>query len=417
MSPWRATCTGCGDCVEPWLNRVRQGVRPRCGCTAKRQRAAAEKLGREKLEANAPLAMKRMLNLDWQPLEPYPGDRQPWRSRCLRCGEIGSPSVKGLSKFRGCKTCSGWGLITEEQAQATMQEAGWLPLKPFPGPRVPWLCECMTCGRRKTPNYETTKSRKSRCRDCAARANGERRRAAFADQAVETMRKALLEPMEPYPGAGAQWLCRCLRCDDMTRPMYSNIHAGGRGCETCRRRAQGAAKRDRYAEHCERLARRLGFTPLGPYPGMTRAWKCLCRCGRPTQIWAGALDGRPRGCRWCANYGFKFSNPSLVYLVLHPGLNALKIGVTAVGSTRLTIFEKHGWQVLAKEAVATGFKAVFVESSILSWWREELKLPPYLSEEDTPTGGWTETIEVGSVSTALVIERLGTLAAQARLSP
>ena len=404
---WKAICTLCGVQVELVWNQVRHGSRPRCACTARR-------VSETRKSANSSTARSRMLEANWEPLDSYPGTRQPWRSRCLLCGEIGQPILHNVAKARGCRTCSGWGPITEGGARKVMLAAGWRPLAPYPGPRSPWLCECVNCGRRRTPWYEVVKSRRSGCRDCVARIRGERRRQIFASTAIAVMRAAQLDPLEPYPGANKQWLCRCLRCGDITRPRYGNVHSGSRGCETCRRRAQGVAKRDRYAEECERLLREMGYTPQEPYPGMAEPWSCLCRCGRPTRVWAGALSGAPHGCRWCADYGFSLARPGLVYLIFHPSLLALKVGVTGVGSTRVATFERHGWQVLMQENFDTGFKAAFVEKRILSWWRDELKLAPYLSEQQMPIGGWSETVGAGAVSAQVTVTRMQILAEQVR---
>jgi hypothetical protein len=108
------------------------------------------------------------------------------------------------------------------------------------------------------------------------------------------------------------------------------------------------------------------------------------------------------------------AKPGLTYLLVHEGLNALKVGVTAKGSSRTSNFQRHGWEVVGKEHFTSGFQAVFVEQDILKWWREDLKLSPYLTSDLMPLGGFTETVDLQEVPPAVAIMRLETAAERAR---
>jgi hypothetical protein len=88
-----------------------------------------------------------------------------------------------------------------------------------------------------------------------------------------------LEPLEPYPGAGRQWRCRCLRRGAEVAPRYSNIQQGWGGCPACRRAASSARQRGPEAEAIEVL-RAAGLEPLEPYQGVMMPWQSQCRtCG------------------------------------------------------------------------------------------------------------------------------------------
>lgn len=352
---------------------------------------------------------------DWEPLEPYPGSRAPWRCRCLRCGIEAAPKLHGQARVRGCAGCSGRvGRISEQSSVAVMRDAGWIPHQPFPGPREKWCCACAACGRVSHPRYETVKSTGSGCRFCAAARNGEARRRRFEPTALATMRTARLEPLEPFPGANQPWTCMCTRCGQTTTPTYSNVTSGGRGCETCRRKAQGESARANTATHAEEQIRRAGYRPIEPYPGAEHPWSCRCRCGRETRVRVGNVVAGQRGCRACAASGFNSKRPAIVYLLHHPQLAALKVGVTNTESTRVARFRRHGWQVLAIERFSVGLSALRVEDSILTWWRHELQLGPLLTDRDTPIGGWTETVDADSVQPAEAIEYLAKLIAAGR---
>lgn len=53
---------------------------------------------------------------------------------------------------------------------------------------------------------------------------------------------------------------------------------------------------------------------------------------------------------------------SLLYLLEHPHLNALKIGVSRKASTRLKQHTDQGWQVLRTWALTTGADAYRLEA-------------------------------------------------------
>lgn len=52
------------------------------------------------------------------------------------------------------------------------------------------------------------------------------------------------------------------------------------------------------------------------------------------------------------------------------------------------------WRTLRFES---GDLAYEIEQEVLSWLREELELPAYLSSEVMPQGGWTETVEAEEI--------------------
>lgn len=272
----------------------------------------------------------------------------------------------------------------------------------------------MPAWHRSSRTYEWQKSHGGGCRKCAGRALSVSKRAKKEAEAIEEMLAMQLQPLEPYPGSAKPWKCRCLRCGNLVTPINSNVRNGGLGCETCRRLAQGAAKKATYSAAAEAKLRACGFTPIGDYPGMERPWPCICRCGRETAVWVSQTQDGGRGCRWCANYGFKMAVPGVVYLLVNERLGALKVGVTATDSNRLRNMRRGGWEALLVEKFKTGFEAATVEKEILDWWRGGLGLPAYLSADDMVYGGATETVEFEAVSADVTMERLRVAAARVR---
>lgn len=139
---------------------------------------------------------------------------------------------------------------------------------------------------------------------------------------------------------------------------------------------------------------------------MEGPWACLCRCGRETAVWVAQLGEGSRGCRWCADYGFKMGAPGVTYLLVNEELGAIKVGVTAVDSSRLKVFRRYGWRAALIEEFESGFEAMSAEKEILDWWRNDLGLPAYLSPEDMPVGGSRETAELELMPVYMAVERL-----------
>ena len=91
--------------------------------------------------------------------------------------------------------------------------------------------------------------------------------------AMEILRAAGAEPLEPYPGVLKPWRSRCNRCQREVSPKLTSIKQGGGACRFCgSRRLQDA--------NAEAVMRRAGLVPLEPYPGSKSLWLCECRkCG------------------------------------------------------------------------------------------------------------------------------------------
>jgi hypothetical protein len=157
--------------------------------------------------------------------------------------------------------------------------------------------------------------------------------------------------------------------------------------------------------------RNAGLEPIVDYPGSSAPWKCRClKCCRIVTPRYGVVKSGQGGCRWCAKYGFKASEDAVVYLVENRGLGAVKVGVADTKGTRLKKHEQHGWQALAVVRV-TGEKALAIEKLVLTWWRADLGLPPFLAKTEMPQFGWTETVDADAIDVPATIRRIRELAA------
>lgn len=134
----------------------------------------------------------------------------------------------------------------------------------------------------------------------------------------------------------------------------------------------------------------------------------VCQLGHE---WKTAVADRARGsgCPRCAKYGFDQTSPAVLYFLSHPELKSRKVGITVVGGKRLPGFVSEGWEVLSTFSSQDGSLILAVETSVLSWIRKDLGLPPHLGPQEMGRQqGWSETFSADGPSDAEVIERIKT---------
>jgi hypothetical protein len=104
------------------------------------------------------------------PLEDFRGVNFKWESKCMNCGSIVSPrfaDVKGGNG--GCKPCGNKSGHTSEFLQEVMQmmtEANLEPLEPYRNSRHKWSCKCLKCGEIVTPTAHNIKAGNGGCVFC-----------------------------------------------------------------------------------------------------------------------------------------------------------------------------------------------------------------------------------------------------------
>ena len=133
----------------------------------------------------------------------------------------------------------------------------------------------------------------------------------------------------------------------------------------------------------------------------------LCRAGH-----SFAQTGKKRragqGCPGCSKSGFNPMQPGLLYVLVDLGREAIKVGITNADSgNRLKLFRESGWRMVTGFRFDRGTDAEASEAAFFKKIRAEREIPILLgAEEMKRTGGWTETMSLGLVSEALVLELL-----------
>jgi recombinational DNA repair protein (RecF pathway) len=293
--PWLCLCMTCKREVSPRLGSVKRGS---AGC--------AYCAGRK---VDPTEALEIMRKSGFEPQIPYPGNDNPWKSKCKTCHREVSPRFHHV-KSRGdkCKYCSGKVVLVED-ALSEMHRKSLEPMVAFPGASKPWKSICTKCGSQTSPRLADLRMGHSGCKRCADEKGGQKRRLLNSptrggkttsyEEVLEVMRSAYLEPIEPYKTSQSKWKCKCLKCGLIVEPKYNAIKQGSGGCMACSRLEQiGRGKLDEKAAIAVMQGKNL--EPLAPYPGAMVPWKskCLDCSSVINPRYAHIQQGR-KGCKNC----------------------------------------------------------------------------------------------------------------------
>lgn len=89
--PWPCICLVCKSQIDVWWDGVRAGRKACIYCS------------RQRLRDGQPETFVGLLGLE--PLEPFPGARQPWKCRCLYCGNTVNPRYDNLKSGSSASAC------------------------------------------------------------------------------------------------------------------------------------------------------------------------------------------------------------------------------------------------------------------------------------------------------------------------
>jgi len=381
--PWRCQCKVCGNIVTPRHGVVKSGHQACVYCAGKKVHEAD--------------AIDVMRTAGVEPLVPYPGSDKPWCCRCTQCQKIVTPMYTNVkSGHQACAYCTGQ-KVHEADAIKVMRTAGLEPLQPYPGSNsVAWLCLCLNCNREVSPHYNSVQQGRGGCTACGVTRRGEKLRIPQLI-AMELMRSAGVEPLDPYPGSGHKWRCQCKVCGNIVTPRHADVKRGHAACAYC-------AGRKVHEADAIKVMRTAGLEPLVPYPGSQWPWLsrcCTCRA-EVSPCYSNVRQGHG-GCWYCgmAACGLGAEDDALIYLVAHSGYRAIKIGVGAAHRKRIQQHEKNGWETLKEWSGFNGITAYAAEGAVLCAWRTA-GIPAAVTASDMPQAGYTETAPMDLVDLAEV---------------
>lgn len=435
---WKSKHIKCGEIVYPMLNSIVQG---QGGCIK-----CGYKENQRKQLKSAPEAIEFFRSKGFEPLEDYPGSARPWRSKCQKCGFIVSPYFGRVKDGSGCGVCSKK-IVVPEEAEKIMLKAKLKPLEKFPGSKKPWLCECLRCGKEVKPLYGSVSQGDGGCKFCGGHY-------VEPEAAIKLMILNGVTPLEPYLNSGNPWLCKCNKCNREITPTYNYVQQGGNACSYCSGRKvdpaeafeilikAGATPTSKFpgasipwesrcntcdrsiypkyttvaniggnpcvycagkkvdADSAFKLMLTAELTPLVPYSKADAKWDCVCqKCGkRVTPTYTSIRIGQG-GCKYCAEKGLDYNEPTFLYLMTHELFNSHKIGI-GNHKTKVNRIDEHrrnGWALIESKDFATGDEAFQVEQTVIKWLRVDKKLAPFLSSAEMPQRGWTETVDASKI--------------------
>lgn len=92
---------------------------------------------------------------------------------------------------------------------------------------------------------------------------------------------------------------------------------------------------------------------------------------------------------------------TILYVLYNKELHAIKIGIADIANSRYKAHKAKGWDVVAYWHFFERDKARAIESLVLKTLR--VKNNPYLSKDQMPQGGYTETFNADNISKKQIV--------------
>jgi len=321
-----------------------------------------------------------------EPKEKFKGPHHAWKSVHIECGRTVSPRWANIQQGSGvCEYCSGH-KVDMKKVKQLLKENKLKPLVPYPGNKVGWRCIHLPCGREVSPSYGALNGGQGPCEFCGKNMVSE-------DEAYELLKKNKYKPLTDFPGGSAPWLCVHNVCGTKVEVRATYLRRGNTGCSFC------AGTKPITAAQANKFFKSRGFKPLEPFINARTSMKSIhLVCGRVVSpTWASLRVSA--GCKYCSTSNVNLLAPAYLYLITSKELNAHKIGIGGHDSTanRLERHKKLGWDVYATKDLDNGEEAYELEERILEWIRIDMGLPRYLLSEQMPQGGHTETVDASEI--------------------
>jgi hypothetical protein len=220
-NPWKCRCLLCRKIIFPTYSNIKNGSGcAYCSGVLIDPIDAVKRMKKSKLHPLEPFIDSRS---PWKSkcmkcgslVKPILHDIRRGNGGCKTCG-----IKKQASETR----------VPKQVANLIMVKAKLKPLEPYVGSNKPWKSECMTCRRIVSPTLSSIKAGGS-CRFCMFNKTGKKQRLP-KDDAVNRMFKAHLQPLVPYAGSNKPWKSLCLKCGEIVSPHLNSVTKGG-GCFYC----------------------------------------------------------------------------------------------------------------------------------------------------------------------------------------
>ena len=88
--------------------------------------------------------------------------------------------------------------------------------------------------------------------------------------------------------------------------------------------------------------------------------------------------------------------PALLYIIYHPNLRAIKIGISDISGKRFKAHKTKGWVLIKYWHFFERDKARQIESLVIETLRAKHRV--FLDKQDMPQGGYTETFDASKIT-------------------
>jgi hypothetical protein len=183
------------------------------------------------------------------------------------------------------------------------------------------------------------------------------------------------------------------------RPRPAKVNSGVHPCGLCSKAGAGA----RFWEQVEKQGGKRTRGPGSAYRGIRAPVRVVCGAAghicvvKPTKLAAGAPL-----CRICAGS----TTFSRLYLLRHEEAGAIKVGIAASHTRRISTHRGKGYQLIAEWRDLDHAVARTTEQDIICWWRRR-GWPP---ADGVPSDGYSETTDIAHLAATRrrLVSMLGT---------
>ena len=326
-----------------------------------------------------------------EPKEKFKGPHHGWKSVHIECGRTVSPRWASIQQGQGvCEYCSG-NKVDMKKVKQLLKENNLKPLVPYPGNKVGWRCIHLPCGREVAPRYGALNGGQGPCEFCGKNMVSE-------EEAYELLKKNKYKPLTDFPGGSIPWPSIHIVCGTKVDVVSTYLRRGGKGCSVC------TGTKPISAKEALKLFKSRGFTPMVKFKGTKHPWKSKHNVCRKTVSPTYSALKSGGGCKYCQLGGINLLAPAYLYLITHKSFNSHKVGIGGFDSynNRLEQHTKQGWEIYSQLDLDTGEEAYEIEQAVLNWLRNDLNLQQYLLPEQMPQAGHTETVDASEIDLPII---------------
>ncbi len=196
-------------------------------------------------------------------------------------------------------------MTSEKNESSIMLSVGLLPMEPYPGARVGWKSRCLKCDALVAPHFSTItqaikKGISRGCASCGAAKGQQTRREAYYRNLPGLLAARNFAVSGSYWNAKTPTAFRCLTCDQETLCTSDSIISGKRAC-SCQKLPRKSLARF-FPELASELLNEMNGELTGERIGTGMRSSVWWKCPSQGHVYDASPANRVRGsgCRYCS---------------------------------------------------------------------------------------------------------------------